>query len=223
MKGRDRILLDLDDTLYATPASEAAATAALIAAVSNALELPAEDVLRAWATARSSVKKRIDGRGSSHARLLYLAELVHALGRPDALVSVRTWERTYWHAFVGAAKVRPRARAFLESARRAGMKVAIVSDLTLEVQLFKLETFGVLPWIDALATSEEVPLDKPNEAIFLLAMDRLGTTADACIVVGDHDGKDGEGARRLKMPYFRIENDEEGHGFDAVMRELGLS
>ena len=224
MKGRDRILLDLDDTLYACAPAEAAATAAMVEVASKALGLPPRDVETAWAAARSSVKARIDGRGSSHSRLLYAAELVHAVGRPDALASVRAWERTYWRAFVSAAKVRPRARAFLETVRAAGAKVAIVSDLTLEVQLFKLETFGILPLIDALATSEEVPLDKPDEAIFRLAMERLRTTVDACVMVGDHDGKDGEGARRLNMPYFRIEaDDHEGLRFDTLLQQLGMT
>ena len=223
MKGRDRILLDLDDTLYACAPAEAAAHAAVVDAVSKSLDLARVDVDAAWAAARRSVKGRLDGRASSHSRLLYLAELVHAVGRPDMLASVRAWERAYWRAFVGAATVRPRARAFLETVRRAGAKVAIVSDLTLEVQLLKLETFGVLPLIDALVTSEEVPLDKPAEAIFHLGMARLGTSAEACIMVGDRDDKDGEGARRLGMPYFQIEADDDaGLGFDALLRELDL-
>lgn len=223
MKGSERILLDLDDTLYACAPSERAGGAAVAFAISKALELAPHDVEVAWAAARRAVKDRLDGRGSSHSRLLYVAELVHAVGRPDALASVRAWERTYWRAFVDAATVRPRARAFLETVRRAGAKVAIVSDLTLEVQLFKLETFGLLPLIDALVTSEEVPLDKPDEAIFRLAMARLGTTADACVMVGDRDDKDGEGARRLGMPYFQIEPDDDaGLGFDALLRELDL-
>ncbi len=223
MKGRDRILLDLDDTLYACAPAETAASAALIGAVAKALDLAPRDAEAAWASARRSVKERIDGRGSSHSRLLYAAELVHAVGRPDALANVRPWERMYWQAFVSVAKVRPRARAFLETVRRAGAKVAIVSDLTLEVQLYKLETFGLLPLIDALATSEEVPLDKPDEAIFRLAMARLRTTADACIMVGDRDDRDGEGARRLNVPYFRIESsDTEGLGFDTLLHQLGM-
>ena len=224
MKGRDRILLDLDDTLYACAPAEAGATAALVSAVAKALDRAPADVEAAWVAARGSVKKRIDGRGSSHSRLLYAAELVHALGRPDTLVNVRAWERAYWSAFLAAARVRPRARAFLAAVRAAGAKVAIVSDLTLEVQLYKLETFGILPLIDALAVSEEVPLDKPDEAIFLLAMERLHTTVDACVMVGDHDGKDGEGARRLAIPYFRIDaEDHDGTGFDTLLQQLGMS
>ncbi len=223
MRGRDRILLDLDDTLYACAPAEAAAAAAVVSEIAAALGMTPAAVDAAWSSARQAVKQRIDGRGSSHARLLYAAELVHAVGRPDALAKVRGWERTYWQAFLRAATLRPRALAFLQTARAAGAKVAIVSDLTLEVQLWKLETFGVLPLIDALVTSEEVPLDKPASAIFELAISRLGAEKSACVMVGDHDDKDGEGARRLGIPYFKIAKDDiTGDGFDALTKELGL-
>ncbi len=223
LKGRDRILLDLDDTLYACAPAEAAAAAAVVNEIATALAMTPAAVETAWAAARTAVKQRIDGRGSSHSRLLYAAELVHAVGRPDALAKARSWERTYWRAFLGAATLRPRALAFLRTARAAGAKVAIVSDLTLEVQLLKLETFGVLPLIDALVTSEEVPLDKPASAIFELGMARLGAAVDACVMVGDHDDKDGEGARRLGIPYFKIAKDDVlGDGFDVLAKELGL-
>ncbi len=224
MNGRNHILLDLDGTLYTSGPAEDAGARAVVEAVSTALHLSSAEVSHAWDLARRSVKSRLDGRACSHSRLLYLAELVHALRRADALPHVRTWERAYWRSFLAATTFRPRARAFLERVRSAHGKVAIVSDLTLEVQLMKLETFGVLPFIDALATSEEVPLDKPDSAIFDLAMTRLGARKEACVVVGDRADKDGEGARRLGIPYFQIDpNDDVGTGFDALAEQVGLS
>lgn len=224
VEGRAAVLLDLDDTLYVCRAGEAAGLSAVVSAVAAATGRAAADVERAYSDARRAVKSRIDGRGSSHARLLYLGELAHALGRPDLLLRVRGWERTFWRAFLDAVRLRPRAVPFLEAVRGAGKKVAIVTDLTLEVQLWKLEAFGLFPHVDALAVSEEVSLDKPAEEIFRLALARLGASAGDAVMVGDHDGKDGEGARRLGIPYVNIPADDlEGVRFDALARELGVA
>ncbi len=219
--GRRHVLLDLDDTLYPCKPCEEAGVRAALAAAAPILGTSARELEAVWTRARSAVKERIDGRGSSHSRLLYLAEMVHQLGRPDALMCVRTWERIYWSAFLEAAVLRPRVVPFFEGVRARAGRIAIVSDLTLEVQLMKLEHFGILRFIDALVTSEEVKGDKPKRSIFRLAMDRLGTGADACIIVGDSDAKDGEGARKLGIPFFQIEErDKEGHGFDIALKSM---
>lgn len=224
MKDRRAVLCDLDDTFYLVKAGEGAGLAAVVQAVSATLHVPPAVVDDAYARARRAVKARLDGRGSSHARLLYLGELAHAIGRPDALGHVRRWERAYWDAFLGAVALRPRVVPFLDAVRGAGKKVALVSDLTLEVQLLKLERFGLAGRIDALAISEEVPLDKPEEAIFHLAMQRLGVTPDACVMVGDHPQKDGEGARRLGIPFVHVPTDDtDGATFDRLARELGVA
>lgn len=224
MKDRRAVLLDLDDTLYVCRPGEIAGLDAVTVAASATLDLPREDVEKAYAAARRAVKARIDGRGSSHSRLLYIVEMIHALGRPDALPRAREWERSFWRAFLDAVSLRPRVVPFLEALRASGRKVAIVSDLTLEVQLWKLERFDLLRRLDALVVSEEVPLDKPAEDIFRVALARVGVSADACVMVGDHDGKDGEGARRLGIPYVRIDADDEGGaGFDALAREMGMT
>lgn len=224
MKDKRAILCDLDDTFYVCKPGEDAGLSAVVAAVSAALDASPSDVEQAYVQARRAVKARLDGRGSSHSRLLYINELVHQIGRRDMLVRVRSWERTFWNAFLDAVRLRPRVLPFLAAVRRAGRKVALVSDLTLEVQLHKLDRFGLFRHVDAIAISEEVPLDKPAEEIFHLAMARLGVTPAECVMVGDHDDKDGEGARRLGIPYVRIAPDDlEGSGFDALVRDLGIT
>lgn len=224
MKDRRAVLLDLDDTLYVCRPGEEAGLRAVVAEVSAAVGRPAVEVEAAYRAARSAVKARIDGRGSSHSRLLYLTEMVHALGRADLLGSVRRWERAFWQAFLSAVRLRKHTQTFLEALRRAEKKVAIVTDLTLEVQLWKLEAFGLGPYVDAIAVSEEVPLDKPEGEIFTLAMARLGVSAADSVMVGDHDGKDGEGARRLGIPFVRVTpEDTDGDALLGLAREMGGS
>jgi HAD superfamily hydrolase (TIGR01549 family) len=214
------LLLDLDDTLYSYPPVELHARGALLEALALALGCAVAEASQRYDAARKAVKARLGERAAAHSRLLYLAELVQAAGRIDLLGQVRGWERLFWERFLDKAELRPGAQQLLESWRARGGKVAIVTDLTLEVQLWKLERFGLLPLIDALAASEEVPLDKPAPELFELAISRLGLSRERCVVVGDSPAKDGLGARRLGMP-FHLVDPELGLSPVAAALELG--
>lgn len=210
------ILFDLDDTLYAYDAPEAKASVALLELLASDTGTDVSALADRYKQARRRVKARIPERGSSHSRLLYLHELAHDLG-PRWLPKVRDWERAYWSAFIATATLRDGALALVTAARRAGLKLAVVSDLTLEVQLWKLEAFDLLRQIDALVTSEEVTQDKPAEAPFLLALERLGANAKDCVMIGDSDDKDGVGATRVGIRYIQIDT---GNGHGKTFREI---
>lgn len=215
------VLCDLDDTLYAYSPCEEAAVAAASEAIARDLGIGCAEAKRAWSAARKECKLHVDGTGSSHNRLLYAVEMVHALGRPDALGAIRRWDCIYWEAYVGAARLRPRVLPFLETLRERGSKLAIVTDLTVEPQLLKIERLGLGPFVSALAVSEEVERDKPDPAIFRLAVARLGVPLESCVMIGDNDAKDGEGARRLGIPFFLVDpRESEGVAFDAVTKAL---
>jgi len=210
------ILFDLDDTLYAYEAPEATASRALLGLIASDTGIEASELRDRYRQARLRVKARIPERGSSHSRLLYLHELTHDIGA-RFLPRVRDWERAYWGAFIAEATLRDGALALVTAARRAGIKLAVVSDLTLEIQLWKLEAFNLLQQLDALVTSEEVPQDKPSDAPFRLALERLGANAKDCVMIGDSDDKDGVGAARLGIDYIPIDT---GLGQGKTFREI---
>lgn len=218
------LLIDLDDTLYAYAPCAAAAERTLMALVERDLGVAASEVAVLFASARRAVKERLGPTGAAHSRLLYLSELVHAAGRTDALPHVRRWERAYWTSFLSTSALRPGARELLRAIRAHGGKVAIVSDLVLEVQLWKLEHFGIFQWIDALVTSEEVPQDKPRPEAFQLAMRRIGAVASDCVMVGDHPDKDGAGAGALGIRYFQVDvGDGHGSSLEDITSRIGAS
>ena len=199
------LLLDLDDTLYEYAPAERAARGALVTLIAAETSVAPAAVADAWAAARDAVHARLGERGSAHSRLLYLSELAHALHLPGALASARRWERAYWSTFLAHARLREGARELLAWWRERGGRVAIVTDLTLDVQLWKLEHFGLLDAIDALATSEEVPWDKPAPDVLLLAIERLGVRRGDCVMVGDSARKDGGAASALEIPFVLVE------------------
>ncbi|MBK6693974.1 MAG: HAD-IA family hydrolase [Myxococcales bacterium] len=219
------LLVDLDDTLYAYAPSAEAAEAAAFAEAARELDWTPSSVARAYADARDAVKGRLGQRAAAHARLLYFHELVHRAGRVDLLASVRRWDRRYWSAFLAGATLRPFALELLSGVAKRGGKVAVVTDLVLEVQLWKLEHFGLMPYVHALVASEEVPEDKPRPEIFQLALHRIGDVPPAsCVMVGDHEEKDGGGARALGIRYFRVDTGNgQGESLEAIAHQLGVA
>jgi len=193
------LLLDLDDTLYDYAPAARAAEADLFATLGSMGVGNAKD---AWARARAAVKARTAGTAASHSRLLYLAELAHEDSRLDLLPRCLELDARYWEVFLATARLRDGARELLEGFRGRGGRIALVTDLTLAVQLRKLSALGLLSAIDALVTSEEAGAEKPDPRPFQLAAARLGVSLRTCVVLGDTDERDGEGARRLNLPFF---------------------
>lgn len=220
---KSALLVDLDDSLYSYAPAEAAARKRLCVAVAADLGVEPATAETWLLAARDAVKRRIDGRGSSHSRLLYLHEMIQTRRRCDALLHVRRWDRIFWGAFIEAAEMRPGALALLDRWRARGGLVALVTDLTLEVQLWKVEAMGLASRIDALVVSEEVFADKPARAPVELALERLGVSAEACVMIGDDEKKDGGAARELGIPFYKVDTgDGCGWSLVAIAHDLGL-
>lgn len=217
----EALLVDLDDTLYEYAPCEAAARVALVERFVALTGVSEHEAKTVFADARASVKERC-ATPSGHGRLLYVHEMLHAAMRVSVggakprsatlLDQALALEEAYWSAYLEAMVPRPFAHGLLEQVRSRGLSVAIVTDLTLAIQLRKLKKLGLFGLIDALVASEEVGADKPARAAFELGAARLGVPLERCAVIGDNDEKDGEGARRLGLPFFHARTDATGVG-----------
>jgi putative hydrolase of the HAD superfamily len=212
LRGRG-LLVDLDNTLYAYGPAHEAALARVLPEIARVIGEDLETTRVAWDSARETVKARVGNTAAAHARRAYASELLYARKKSSALAQVREWENAYWASFLDAAQLRDGAIDLLRGFREHGGKVAIVTDLTLDVQLHKLERFALFSHVDALAASEEVRADKPALDVFRLALARIDLPASACVVVGDSDERDGGGARALGVPFFQVTG-------DASLREI---
>ena len=90
-------------------------------------------------------------------------------------------------------RIVPGAAALME--RIAGhAPIAIVTNNTVREQVEKLATFGLDRHVDALITSEECGVAKPDCAIFRCALERLDVDPSDAVMVGDSWDKDVVGA-----------------------------
>ncbi len=77
------------------------------------------------------------------------------------------------------------AEALIGRARAAGMKVAIGSAAPPENRAMVLAEPNIHAWFHTIVGGEEAERGKPHPDLFLLAAQRLGVAAEACLVFED--------------------------------------
>ncbi|MGH3032885.1 MAG: HAD-IA family hydrolase, partial [Gaiellaceae bacterium] len=97
-------------------------------------------------------------------------------------------------AFAGALAFRPLegVERSLARLRAAGLALACVSNWDLSLAAY-LEGAGLAHYFDAVVSSAEAGAPKPDEAVFRVALERLGVAPARALHIGDGDG-DREGA-----------------------------
>ena len=117
-----------------------------------------------------------------------------ALNRAEAERMAVNHVRTY----MNNRRAVPGAVALMKIVRQHA-RTAVVTNNTLIEQDEKLATFGLWPHVDALITSEECGVAKPDPAIFHSALERLGVAAHEAVMVGDSWANDMVGAANVGM------------------------
>lgn len=79
-------------------------------------------------------------------------------------------------------------------------QVVIISNGFIEVQHCKLEVSGLAPYIDQVVLSEQIGVSKPYKEIFDYALSKTHTRRDEAIMVGDSWDADIQGAQNAKLP-----------------------
>jgi HAD superfamily hydrolase (TIGR01662 family) len=192
------VLFDLDDTLF----DHARATRVALETLREA-----DTALGRWSIDELDRRHRLiletwhqevlAGRASiDEARIARFTELVAQAGgdggasQAAALASrYRSVYEVAWYTVAGA-------RPLLETLAGRGLRVAVVTNNLRKEQQLKLARCGLTSLVDALVTSEEVGVQKPDPRIFHTALDRVGVSAPDAIMVGDAWATDIEGARR---------------------------
>lgn len=189
------ILFDTDNTLYPYAPAHAAAQQAVRMKITSTLSVSADDFDRAFADARDQIKQRLGATASSHNRLLYLQRMLEIMGLGSQVLLALDFEQTYWRTFLSNANLFDGIRELLDEVRLLGIPTAIVTDLTAQIQFRKIVYFGLEHYFDYIVTSEEAGFDKPHEAPFRIAVEKLRPQGDCIWMIGDNPVNDIQGAR----------------------------
>ncbi|ROQ38371.1 HAD superfamily hydrolase (TIGR01509 family)/HAD superfamily hydrolase (TIGR01549 family) [Frondihabitans sp. PhB188] len=106
------------------------------------------------------------------------------------------------------------ARDFIVRASGAGIRLAIVSNIALDIRP-ALAGWGIASALDAVVLSYEVGSVKPDPRIFQLAAGRLDSDPRECLMIGDSAHDDAGGAA-LGMPCLIARPDQMWRAFELV-------
>ena len=185
------IFFDIDDTLYdSTTLARMARLNSIRAMIDAGLEERDEERLY------SLLQKIISRFGSNYPR--HYDELLKELGMKWNPKIVAAGVVAYEHTKFGYLKPFPGVVPMLIALKRH-YRLGVISNGLAVKQWEKLINLGIHHFFDVVVTSEEVGCEKPEARIFNLAMQRLGVSAEECIMVGDRIATDILGAKAAGM------------------------
>lgn len=191
----DAVLFDTDNTLYHYDPAHSAAMKAVKKKVTDSFSISESQFELAFNNARKEVKQRLDGKASSHSRLLYFQRMLEIMGLGSQVLMALDFEQTYWRTFLSNAKLFNDVKVFLDELRLAGIPTAVVTDLTAQIQFRKIVYFGLDHYFDYIVTSEEAGYDKPHVAPFDMAIEKMKPKGDCIWMIGDSPVNDVKGSR----------------------------
>ena len=109
------------------------------------------------------------------------------------------FEQTYWRTFLGNIELFSGVKEFLFTLKKHDVLIAVVTDLTSQIQFRKIVWLGLDNCIDFFVSSEEAGMDKPDQAPFNLILQKLKLPGEKVWMVGDEPVKDMKGAKAFKM------------------------
>lgn len=191
----DAILFDTDNTLYSYVPAHRTAMHAVCSKAEKMLGIAPDTFEKAFAHARNEVKTRLRHTAASHSRLLYFQRMLENIGLGSQVMLALDLEQTYWRTFLSNATLFDELKDFLDDLRLLGVPTAIVTDLTAQIQFRKIVYFGLDHYFDFIVTSEEAGFDKPHEAPFQIALEKMRPQGDCVWMIGDNAENDIRGSR----------------------------
>jgi len=191
----DAVLFDTDNTLYPYEPAHNAAQKALKDKVMKTFSITAKDFDIAFNEARDQIKKRLGHTAASHSRLLYLQRMLEIMGLGSQVLLALDFEQTYWRTFLSNATLFDDVKELLNDFHLLGIPTAIVTDLTAQIQFRKVVYFGLDHYFNFIVTSEEAGFDKPHEAPFIIALDKMQPKGTCIWMIGDNPVNDMRGSK----------------------------
>jgi putative hydrolase of the HAD superfamily len=191
----DAVLLDLDNTLYAYDLAHQSAYQAIKEKMVRTYSIKESDIDFTFKQAKLAIKSTLGGTASSHSRLLYIQRMLELMGLGSQPLLSLEFEQAYWRTFLSNAVLFDGVKELLDDIRLLGIPTAIVTDLTAQIQFRKVVYFGLDHYFDYIVTSEEAGFDKPHEAPFQIALEKMRPTGDCIWMIGDNPVNDIRGGR----------------------------
>lgn len=208
------IFFDLDDTLYSSfqqGAQEGFSRCGQYAAE----HLGVSDFSARMQQARLDIAARLPCEPEIHDRALWAQHALESLGI-NPIPHIEALDRIYWQGVLTHTTLRPGVLELFADLRAKNIRIVICTNMLVGVQARKLLHLGIADQIDFLVTSEEAGKDKPDCAMFQLALQKAGCQPEEAFMVGDSFEHDIRGAHAAGISGLWLHV----HGEDSVSADF---
>ena len=165
-------MFDLDNTIYNYEPCRLAAETAFFSYAYSSVGVNINESRKAFNSARLRVHARVKG-ASKHDRRLYFIEYLRVLGLKSDPQFVTEANNHYWSAYFEKMELANDVESFIIRARLRDVSIALVTDLTIEIQYRKLLLLNIHHLFDIIVTSQETELEKDSNQPYKLLVSNI--------------------------------------------------
>lgn len=183
------VIFDVDDTLYSYTKAHAAAFEEVLSYAKEQLGVSPEVFSELHQKVQKDLKASIGDVAAVHNRIIRYQNILENQGLPIHPHALKLYE-LYWGTLMKVAVPSPGAPEIMKSLKEQGIRIGIGTDMTSYMQYKKLESLGLMGYVDFFVSSEEAGVEKPAPAFFALCAAKAGCERQECLFVGDNLKKD---------------------------------
>ena len=127
-----------------------------------------------------------------------VAGILRAFGCPGGERLKRVLEGRARFRREAFSHLHPQILPMLEVLKERGLRLALISNCHSD-EAARIRESVLYPYFDAVCLSYEEKMKKPDPAIYLRCLDRLGLSAEECLYVGDGGSDELRAAKRVGM------------------------
>lgn len=171
------VFFDIDDTLYDTSGfAKLARKAALNAMIDAGLPLSHDDAYKL-------LREIIKDKGSNYDK--HLNVLTKRVFGEEKPLLIAIGMITYHNVKFALLRLFPDTMSTLIHLKAQGYHLGVISNGLTIKQYEKLVRLGLHHFFDSVITSQEAGVEKPDSAIFEMAMNKMGCKAENSVMVGN--------------------------------------
>jgi len=195
----DAVFFDIDDTLYDTSGfAKLARKAALNSMIDAGLPMePGE--------AYKLLREIIDEKGSNYDK--HFNVLTKRVFGEEKPLLIALGMITYHNVKFALLRLFPNTISSLIYLKGKGYTLGVISNGITIKQWEKLIRLDLHHFFEEVVTSQEAGVEKPNEKIFQLALDRMGCEAERSVMIGNKFNEDIMGALNVGMSAILVNSE----------------
>lgn len=191
------IIFDLDNTLYEYHSVNKKSLEEVYKTLRKEIKISKSRFLKIFNESKKEVRKELDHSPDSHDRIVYFKRFCEKLDlHLDLILKLY---HVYSNSFLKLIRQRKGVKKTFKRLKEKKLKIIVLTNEVVEIQLKKLKQLGLTKYIDYFITSEDVGVDKPDKKIFLYVLKKIKTKPSEVIMVGDSEKDDIFGANQVKI------------------------